>query len=140
MQFIEFGQQPLIGIGIGARKAVASAVLGPEPPILQPALGQTFYLNSRVATDVGQEGQEQPLIRFGQGVVGKPNQRSANEIIALGLGPEGKLDRLGAIQKGTDLRECGDVSVIHDGIHPSIMTRDQATSVSIRIGRGFDCQ
>lgn len=65
MQFIEFGQQPLIGIGIDAGKAVASAVLGPEPPILQPALGQTFYLNSRVATDVGQEGQEQTLIRFG---------------------------------------------------------------------------
>ncbi len=65
MQFIEFGQQALIGIGIGARKAVARAVLGLEPPILQPALGQAFYLNPGVATDVCQEGQEQPLIRFG---------------------------------------------------------------------------
>ena len=66
-------------------------------------------------------------------MVGKPNQRSANEIIALGLSLEGKLDRLGAIQKGTDLRERGEVLVIHDGIHPSIMTRDQTTSVSFRV-------
>ncbi len=66
-------------------------------------------------------------------MVGEPNQRSANEIMALGLGPEGKLDRLSAIQKGTDLRECGDVLVIHDGIHPSIMNRTQAISVSFRV-------
>ena len=133
MLLIEFGQKSLIGIGIDAGKAIARAVLGPEPPILQPALGQAFHLNPGVTTDVDQKGQEQSLIRFGLGVVGEPNQRSANEIIALRLGPEGKLDRLSAIQKGTDLRECGDVLVIHDGIHPSIMTRDQATSVSFRV-------
>ena len=53
---------------------------------------------------MGQEGQEQSLIRLGQGVVGEPN-----------------------------LHEGGDVLIIHDGIHPSIMTSNQATSVSIRV-------
>ena len=34
--------------------------------------------------------------------------------------------------------QCFYVSVIHDGIHPSSMNRDQAMSVSFRVGRGLD--
>jgi hypothetical protein len=44
-----------------------------------------------------------------------------------------EFDRPGAVEKGAYLRQCFDVVVIHDGIHPSIMNRNQASSVSFRV-------
>ena len=41
---------------------------------------------------------------------------------------------MGAFKKGMHLRQCFYVTVIHDGIHPSIMNRNQAMSVSFRVG------
>ena len=37
------------------------------------------------------------------------------------------------VEKGAYLRQCFDVVIIHDGIHPSIINTDQAGSVSFRV-------
>jgi len=45
---------------------------------------------------------------------------------------QGEFDRSDAIEKGTYLRQRFDVVIIHYGIHPPIMNRTLAISVSSR--------
>ncbi len=66
-------------------------------------------------------------------MIGQPDEGTADKIIPFRPGVKGEFDRAGAIEKRTDLRQCFDVVVIHDGIHPSIMNRVQASSVSFRV-------
>ena len=47
---------------------------------------------------------------------------------------------MGAFKKGMHLRQCFYVTVIHDGIHPSIMNRNRAMAVSFRVGNTAPAQ
>ena len=47
---------------------------------------------------------------------------------------------MGAFKQGLHLRQCFYVSVIHEGIHPSSMNRNQAIAVSFRVGNTTPAQ
>ena len=80
-----------------------------------------------------QKAEHYPFIGLRQGVIGEPDEGAADKIIPLRPGMQGEFDRPGAVEKGTHLWQCFDVVIIHDGIHPSIMNRTQAISVSSRV-------
>ena len=80
-----------------------------------------------------QKAEHYPFIGLRQGVIGEPDEGAADKIIPLRPGMQGEFDRPGAVEKSTHLWQCFDVVIIHDGIHPSIMNRTQAISVSSRV-------
>ena len=75
---------------------------------------------------LGIDGQVQRKAGRGKPLSREDLQRNKNMAVV----------RAGSVEKGSYLRQCFYVVVIHDDIHPSIMNKTQAGSVSSRIGRG----
>ena len=77
-----------------------------------------------------------PALLLSVAAVGAGHGESEGEAAGVVGGGE-DIAACGAYKEGMHLRQCFYVSVTHDGIHPSIMNRNQAMPVSFRIGRGY---
>ena len=117
MQLVELGQQPGILVRVVARKAHHRALTPPQLAALAVLGHQPSHALARVAADPRQVAQHYPSVHPAQGSILESPQCLLNPPAVIILALDGQLQLRGPRQKGTDVVQGLNLSVVHVGHH-----------------------